>query len=168
MSEKSINQFPLVNDNDPDDLILLQRGDDYKSITVEKLNNGIIKATLNLTSAEILALNGTPIEFVAAQGAGTYLRPVTCETINNFNAAAYVSGNSLRMKYVGDAEANYLMTTDTAFLTAASTEAQYMVQNSTKRTMDENTGVELFVNTADPTAGDGTITAVALFRVVTF
>lgn len=168
MSEKSINQFPLVNDNDPDDLLLLQRGDDYKSITVEKLNNGIIKVTLNLTSAQILLLNGTPIAFVAAQGAGTYLRPITCECINNFNTTAYASGNSLRIKYVGDAEANYLFTTDTSFITAAATQSQYMVINATKRTMDENTAIEVFVNTANPTLGDGTFTLVGLFRVVTF
>ena len=48
------------------------------------------RATVTVTSAQILALFTTPITLIAAQGASTYIVIESIEVLNDFNTAAYV------------------------------------------------------------------------------
>lgn len=51
-------------------------------------------ATLALTSAQILALNGTPVQIVAAPGAGKLLVPIFATFEYKFNSLAYANVTS--------------------------------------------------------------------------
>ena len=166
MSEKSINQFPLVTDVEDGDLVLIQRGDFYKSISVTNLGNGLYNAQLTLTSAQILLLQTTPIEIIAAQGAGTTVELLFASALITFNSIAYVAAGNLRFKYTGGADANFLMNFGNSFLVSAATLRHRANRSGVTYFAElENTGISVFVSTADPTTGNSTVVINALFQI---
>lgn len=168
MAEKSINQYTEVTSSDNDDLALIQRGDLYKSIKLKWLKDGLVRVVLSLTDTQIKALNSSPITVIAAQGAGTYIRPVFGAGKLDYNSATYTA-NSLRLKYVGDAEADYIFTYRSSFLTSASSTTDTpSTSGVTKVQLQENTGIEIFVNTADPTVGNSTVVVELFFEIFRF
>ena len=56
---------------------------------------GIIPATVTLSSADILDLHNTPVELVAAPGAGKWLVPVQFVAYFTAGASEYLSGGSV-------------------------------------------------------------------------
>jgi hypothetical protein len=166
MSEKSISQYSLVTEVEPTDLVLIQRGDVYKSIEVTNLGNGLFNARINLTSSDILSINSTPVEIIAAQGAGTAVELLFASASLTFGTTAYTSAGNLRFKYIGDAEADFIGGFVNGFLTSASTVRHRANRTGvTNNEENENTGVEVFVNGSDPTLGDSTVVVEALFKI---
>lgn len=54
----------------------------------------------SLSSAQLLALSATPVQLVAAPGAGNVILPISIIFRLNFGTAAYAAGSTLRL-YVG-------------------------------------------------------------------
>jgi hypothetical protein len=66
-----------------------------QSNTVINGSGGVQVATLNLTSAQILALDTTPVSFGITVPAGYYARPITCDFYGAFNSIAYATNTTI-------------------------------------------------------------------------
>jgi hypothetical protein len=53
--------------------------------------------TVTIPTAEVLTLNATPVELVAAQGAGTAIEVIGAVCKVDFNSAAYTGGTTVRL-----------------------------------------------------------------------
>ncbi len=130
---------------------------------------GLAVATLDLTSAQILALNTTPIQAIAAPGANKLLWPVA---VTFFLDAAVVYATNTKLLL------NYAATN----IDAASSAPDFLAQAADTVSVDDAatalTGTSLaatsLVNKAlnakadggDPTLGTGTVRIVVLYQTV--
>lgn len=76
MANKAIHQLPFASNRRSGDVIYIVRsGADYK-LDVDNMAPAIQTATVTLSSAQVLALNSTPILVVPAADAGTVIVPM--------------------------------------------------------------------------------------------
>ena len=122
------------------------------------------RARVTLTSAQILALNTTPITLVGAPGANKYISVDEIVGILDFGSAAYVGTNAVEFRYTNGAGAKVTGDGANAWLNSASSAAVKTVAAAV--TPVANAPVVASVPTANPTTGDGTITFDVLYRVV--
>jgi len=120
---------------------------------------------VSLTSAEILALNTTPIQLIAAQGANTVIRPLGFMFRLNYVSSTY-SGSNLRIYLDGTGSYNVQTT-----IYAAGSDALNIASPSPSNTYIPSaaTNVPLMVDAAgaDPTAGDGSFDIYITYTVIT-
>lgn len=140
---------------------------DTSLITKEYLDNnltaGLLKVSYTLSSAQILALNTTPIEVVSAQGAGTVIIVKNIVYRYNFITTAYSTQNGLRAIYTGGS-------TDLQIISNILDQTSDIIKGSglsSVAEMDENTGISIRVPTADPTAGSGTVDVYVTYEILT-
>ena len=71
------------------------------AVTLAKLDEGTIQAaTVTIATGDVLTLATTPVELVAAPGAGKVLHFVGAQLSLDYNSAAYAeSGDNLQIKY---------------------------------------------------------------------
>ena len=124
-------------------------------------------AKLTIASADVLTLNSTPIEIVAAPGAGYAIEVlsasfkmvyVTTQYATNFNIQILTSGANTQQLEIDALNAS--VTTNRTFeksFTNAPTATQLL----------ENAAVNVTVETGDPTAGDSDITVYVTYRIIT-
>jgi hypothetical protein len=136
-----------------------------------QLNNGVddgavidsVKVTL--TSAQILALNTTPITLIPAQGANTYIEVLACVAYLKFNSAAYTGANAANITYTNAAGAAATGTLASSFLDSSSSAAAKVIPAAVTPVV--NSPIVISVGTANPAAGNSTITLDLFYRVVT-
>lgn len=122
---------------------------------------------VTLTSAQILALNGTPITVVAAPGSGKAIVVESVYAYNDYVSAAYSAGtDTLDLKYTDGSGATLVSLTN-AFLEAAA-DARAAVHASTQYAVTQNAAVVAYVGTGNPTSGSGTIRLRVFYKVVNF
>lgn len=113
----------------------------------------ITRIAASLSSAEMLALNTTPIQAIGAPGAGLY----TCihKAIGSLTAgAAAYAGNQIELTYpTGNIQAAQWLA---AFTTSAVDRKGEVATTNEAIIIPENDPVNLFVPAADPTLGNGT------------
>ena len=124
-------------------------------------------AKLTIATADVLQLNTTPIEIVAAPGAGYAIEVlsasfkmvyVTTQYATNFNIQILTSGANTQQLEIDALNAS--VTTNRTFeksFTNAPTATQLL----------ENAAVNVTVETGDPTAGDSDITIYVTYRIIT-
>jgi hypothetical protein len=122
-------------------------------------------ATVTLTSAQILALNTTPVTLVAAQGANTYVQVIALAAKLDFNSVAYTGSNAANITYTNAAGAAATGTIASSFLDSASSAAITTIPVAVAPVV--NSPIVVSVGTANPAAGNSTITFDVLYRVVT-
>ena len=86
-------------------------------------DGGIQYAEVTISSAQVLALFGTPITLVASPGAGKVLVPLRCAIVLDFVEAAYAgiaAGEDLAIRYTNAAGVICLTVEATGFLDQAS------------------------------------------------
>jgi hypothetical protein len=132
-------------------------------------NNGCVcfqEASLTIASADVLQLNTTPLTIVAAQGAGTAIELISATFKGTFNSIAYATNTDIDIRTTGS---SVNLTTNVAKLgfTANTLNAFALKADPSADQMIENTGLEVFVETGDPTAGDSDITVYVTYRVIT-
>lgn len=111
----------------------------------------VVTAKVSLSSAEILALNTTPITGIAAPGAGNIIRPLALVTKSNFNTTQY-SGNAMELSLGG----NFVATTSA--YTSSSTNFEYKNASQFGTTTDlTNQPLLISISSANPSGGDGTV-----------
>lgn len=127
-------------------------------------------AKVTLTSAQILALFTTPQTLVPAQGAGTYIVPISVIGFYTFVTAGYTLGvGSVPNVYVLTAT-NVRYTAPNSFGIAGAVSAQEDMEFDTNGTYDfsaANQPLMIGQTVADPTLGDGTLTIWVTYKVLT-
>jgi hypothetical protein len=115
---------------------------------------------VTLSSAEVLALNSTPITLIGAPGAGKISVVASCIFQYNFNTAAYVSAGNF----------NLVMGSNNIIqLGGVITLGSSIIKQSapSSATVLANTSLQATVTVANPTTGDGTIDIYLWYYVLT-
>jgi hypothetical protein len=121
---------------------------------------GVRLAKGTLTSGQVLTLNTAPITVIAAPGAGKMINILSVATKITFGTAAYAANTQLSLKYVGAA---YNACTDASTLVSGASRTLRWDQvvsttaSATNTQMLENAGVQITVNTGNPTTGDSSV-----------
>ena len=132
------------------------------------MKHGVTGQMVVLSSANVLALNATPITLVAAQGAGTFIIVDSIAAFLDYGSVAYVSANALEFRYTDGSGAKVTEDMSAAFLTAAADTSREVKGIQTELTPAGNAPVVVSVPTADPTTGDSPITFRVTYRVINF
>lgn len=135
-----------------------------KVALVDEVGNAVYaKSKVTLTSAQILALNTTPITLISAAGAGTIIVPITYSARLNFNTTAYTGANNLELRYTNGSGTKPLADVTAAFINSAAT--AYYVGADGAVVAAVNAPLVAFVPTANPAAGDSTMTIEIFYQV---
>lgn len=131
------------------------------------VDNGAVmdSVKVTLTSAQILALNTTPVTLIPAQGANTYIEVLAVVAKLDFNSVAYTGANAASLTYTNAGGAAATGTIASSFLDSASSAATKLVPVAV--TPVANAPIVISVATANPAAGNSTITFDLFYRVVT-
>ena len=138
-------------------------------IALRELKNGIKgvaqRKRVTLTSAQILALNATPVELLPAPGAG--YANVVQEVVASLDAGAtqYTGANALEIRYTNGSGSKVTGDIAAALIDSATDRMDRAIAAAVT-SIPANAAVVAVVPTADPAAGDGTITLEVLYRVV--
>jgi hypothetical protein len=76
------------------------------------------KVLVSLTSANLLAMNGTPVTVIAAKGEGTAIRIKSCTAIFDSTGTTYANGGVIYLSYSGAATTPITNNLAASFLTA--------------------------------------------------
>lgn len=121
----------------------------------------VVTVKVSLTSAEILQLNSTPIELIAAQGTGTLIRLIAGTFQYNYGTTSYTAGN-VRIYYTSGG--SYIM--QNAILGNGSYGISYgSFTTSPVFVTPENEPLMLDSN-FNPTDGDGTLDIFLTYSVI--
>lgn len=165
---KTIDDFAEATNIETTDVLLLSRGGVYYKVTPKIITGGYIKVTRTLTSAEVLASNGTPIVLLAAQGAQTFIEPISVDLFLQYNSVAYITATHFRVHHSG--QVNYRMKTSTSFIQSGANRTEGMIGDDSAAAnfvLYSNTAMVISAN-AVPADGDSPVLVSALFRVTTF
>lgn len=125
-----------------------------------------ITATVALTSANILAMNGTPVSVLAAPGAGLGLLVSKIEFVMTTTATAYAAGGAVSFVYHGGSVNAAGGTIPASIITAAAGTSYTFLGPATSATVPINTGIDITNATAAFTTGTGTAVIKITYAVV--
>lgn len=113
-----------------------------ESVDSDKLAETTIKyAEVALTKANILAMYATPIEVIAAPGAGKVIEFLSAVVILDYATAAYTGGGGVSFKYAGAATVSQVISAANSFGDSADKIAQCVG-------LDTANGIAMSANTA--------------------
>ena len=126
----------------------------------------IKSASLTITSAQVLALNSTPLTIVAAQGAGTAIEVISASVKVDFNTTAYATNTTILITTSGAAQYQSLF--NSAVLASASSTFNSVGKSALAGTnLISNADLTVTVGTGAPTGGNSGITVYITYRVIT-
>lgn len=132
--------------------------------------NQLYHTKVSLSSAQILTLNSTPVQIIAAQGAGTTIQFVAVLARMNFVTAAYATNTTFQLIFAG---ASLNCVTNTALLISTATRTGYLPPTTLAGATNSqyypaNADLNATIATGNPTAGGGSIDLYIIYRVLTF
>jgi len=126
----------------------------------------IYEDEITITSAEILALYTTPKELVPAPGANKVLQFESAVGFLDFNTTAYATAGILTVKNYTTAVSDPC---DAADLVAQVDDCYLEINKlSTEVELVVNKPLNLYCDTANPTAGDSPIRMKVMYRILDF
>lgn len=136
------------------------------SVPATSLSETMLKRVqVEVTSAEILALNASPKTLVAAPGAGKFHEFVDAIFILNYNSAAYATNGVLSIRETddsGQALSSDVLLAD--FLAKTADTIQKVPQLSADIPLTENKAMVLSVATGETITGDSPMTVILYYR----
>lgn len=125
---------------------------------------GMLSATVTLSAAEILDLNATPKQVIAAPGANKVISVHRAFLIYTFVSAAYATNTTLRLIWNG---VNVTPVGWIALLADTVNRQVTSLANTITGTIDvSNKALMVEVQTGNPTAGDCTIKIIVEYTVI--
>lgn len=120
---------------------------------------------VTLTSAQILALNTTPITLVPAPGAGKVIDVMGIVAKLTYNSAAYATNTTMEFRYTNGSGAK--VATDMAsLLTATANKTNICHALSTEIVAVENAPIVVDVATGNPATGNSPVKIQVQYRIV--
>ena len=126
-------------------------------------NQIMSKATVTLTSAQVLALFTTPITLIAAPGAGKFIQIFDITAKMTYKSATYAGANALEIRYTNAAGVKVSADIPTSFINSASS-VNY-VGTIAAGVIAANVPVVAAVPTANPTTGNSAITLEIFYAI---
>jgi hypothetical protein len=137
--------------------------EDHTRGIVDALIDGIRKATVTLSSADILDLHNTPIELVAAPGAGRFLVPHLIVARTSGGTTPYTVPYTVPIQ-VGDA--SWVEVSSLFSVVTGEQVATFIPAAVTFATADvENGAMTIYSSDDNPTDGDGTLTVTVWYSI---
>lgn len=143
-----------------DDLI-----DSTYNITDDGTGAFIRTLSVTLPTASILTANSSPIEIIPAQGVGTFIRLISITTKTVFGSSAFATNIVYRYQY---RTAPTIATLDAQINFNANSYAVEAI-NETYGNLGsdvENSAIDFFVKTGNPTSGTGTTLVVSVQYII--
>jgi hypothetical protein len=124
-------------------------------------------AKLTIATADVLTLNTTPIEIVAAPGVGYAIEVISASMKMVYVSATYATNTSLELLTAGATNSQ----ASTVIKNSASTIRRFAdattLASATATQLVENAALNVTVASGDPTAGDSDITVYCTYRIIT-
>lgn len=133
---------------------------EVKDLVVE-----VVTKKVSLSSAQILLLNGTPIDVVPAQGTSKFIQPIGVVCKLNWNGVAYATNTDLRFK-MGASFSNILNITGFLGNTADTIVRTLFTGSQSASSYTLNQPLQVTVPSGNPTAGDGTLDIYLTYTVI--
>ncbi len=122
-------------------------------------------AELSITTAQVLALNSTPLEIVAAPGAGYAIQVMAASAKITYNSIPYATNISLVL--ISDTSTNEQAVWTAGFLDSNSTLiSPAQLSNIVGDVLKENEGLNVMVATDNPTAGNSGIKVYVKYMII--
>lgn len=149
-----------------EDLPIVKGGVTVRCSTQDIADLSVQTNVVSISSADILQLNTTPKTIVPAQGAGKFIMPLSVLFKVNFGTTAYATNTNLRIKQ--GASFDPLITVNSVLAQIADTLIpKVFAPNITASSYSLNEPLQVYVQTGNPTAGDGTIDIYVSYIVIT-
>ena len=123
---------------------------------------------VTLSSAQILSSHTTPIELIAAPGAGKLIKVLGITGKLSFSTAAYVLGADCYLAYQDNLSSGYISSAEmTTYVTLANTNYFGVALVNFTLANAENKSVFFYTESSDPTTGDSTIDLYITYQILT-
>ena len=124
-------------------------------------------AKVVIPTAQVLTLNTTPVQLVAAPGAGYAIEVLSVTMKMVYNSAAYATNTILEVKNTGAIQPIRKLDCLNATVDTMRVITPVGATTATQTQMLENVALVATVGTSDPTAGDSDITIYITYRIIT-
>jgi hypothetical protein len=156
---------------DSDIFYFAQNGTEYRMpfSTIKSAFGNVMSASLSIPTASVLTLNATPLEIVAAPGAGYAIQVISASYKLTYNSVAYATNTTLQLICKGASIPQ--KSSGSAALAATTTQISH-INSDTNPTAGntqivENAELQVKVATGNPTAGNSDIKVYVLYRLIT-
>ena len=167
-------QFPsggALTIADSDVFYFGQNGTEYQLpfSSIKAAFGNVQAASLSIPTASVLTLNATPLDIVAAPGAGYAIEVVAASYKLTYNSIAYATNT--RLQLITDtadvAQSSSVSTALAATVTQMSDINTINNPTALQTKIIENKSLKVQVSTGNPTAGNSDIKVYVLYRIIT-
>jgi len=169
----TIPQLPDASSVDFTDgatLILNNTDNEAKEATLLQLKENYLCnvhcASLFIQTADVLQLNSTPLEIVAAPGAGYAIEVISASVNIDFNSAAYATNTYIMAITSGATDEQYGAGILNATVSTIKKLQEVTTTTATDTQLLDNAALNISVKTGDPVTGDSDITVYVYYRIV--
>lgn len=124
---------------------------------------GGLTASIDISSAEILALFTTPKQLVASPGAGKYVEIIASSAVFTSGGAAYATNTNLVLQYTGGTS-RIAIDAGATLTSAADKIAPFNIDGTE---IKSNAALNATVQVGNPTGGNGTLKIKITYKIVT-
>lgn len=168
------SQFPVINQVDLDgtETAWVQKnGKDY-SLSLDNIKQyggcDVYCTSLVIPTASVLTLFATPIEIVAAPGAGYAIEVISASMKLTYNSIAYATNTALAIYTdTGSLTSPQILFNSATLASSSDVFTSRGIAGSSATTIIENKSIKVGVQTGNPTAGDSDIKVYVQYRIIT-
>jgi len=134
--------------------------------TFSGAGSNLRSTTLTLSAAQIIALNGTPVQIVAAPGAGKYLIFDSVVAVFDYVAPPFLLGSQIQLRYVGAGSATAVVIDDASVRGVVDYASLTDASSSVAINGYSNTAWQITTNGTAFTTGAGNIVITLFYKIV--